>query len=540
MKATYGLLGVFAIALALAGCANLSTIGRSHEPLSNTAIHLDAPQRLVIANEKGWVCAEPSPDALQAYASSFGLGFSAPSKESGSFAQALSASAGSIGLRTQSITLMRDALYRICELYYNGGLTKENAVQLLERSQDLSLGILAIEQLTGAVVAQQVNINTNSAATAAASINDTQKELDKAKVDEVTKKTALDSAQTALDAQKKIVADKTTETTTAKTNAKGTQDAIDKLSENLTDAQKALESAINDRVSSKLQVVKFETQVTIWDDRAKGLIQQVDTLHGGTVAAEKAYQDAVKANKDPTKLADLDAKRKAADVAEKEVKTQLTQAQGKLTEAKDELDIAKLSAEKANPLVDEAQDQEDQITAQIKAAREDPNQVIADNAIVALKTATDDQKKKQDALDEAKKALERAQVNTKEIEKLGNAATTAANASGSGSGAFSTITNRYGVSKDTVETLAKATTDIVQSVLYKGHLTDSCAVLLMSYANNPQTMTEPMKQIIPICHEVITAAVVAYRSKNVSSKDAGGPPSQPQPLRQRPGDDFNR
>ena len=336
---------VLAASLLMVGCANLSTIGRSHEPLKNTAIHLDAPQRLVIANEFGEVCAEPSPDALQAYASSFGLGFSAPSKESGSFAQALSASAGSIGLRTQSITLMRDALYRICELYYNGGITKGNAVQLLQRSQELSLGILAIEQLTGAVVAQQVNINTNSAATAAASINDIQKELDKAKADEGTKKTALDSAQTALDAQKKTVADKTTEATAAKANAKGTQDAIDDLSKNLTDAQTALENAIKNRVDSKLKVVDFEEQVTKGDKRANDLIQKVDKLHGETVAAEKAHQDAVKANKDPTKLADLEAKHKAADEAEKEAVTQRTQAQAKLKEAKEGLAAAKLAGQ---------------------------------------------------------------------------------------------------------------------------------------------------------------------------------------------------
>ena len=228
MKTAYVFFG--AVSLALAGCANLNTVGRSTTlPNNGIAVHVDAPQRLAIANTSGWACAEPSPDALQAYASSFGLGFAAPSKESVSVAQALSAGSGSIGLRTQSITLMRDSLYRICEMYFNGAISKESAVQLLQRSQDLSLAILAIEQLTGAVVAQQVSLNTTNAATAAATINDTQKQLDRATADESAKKTTADEARAAAEAQKKVVADKTTDATVAKAKAKDTQAAIDRL-----------------------------------------------------------------------------------------------------------------------------------------------------------------------------------------------------------------------------------------------------------------------------------------------------------------------
>src|SRR6266851_2808607 len=93
------------------GCANITTLDRrtelparaAKEP-EGLAIHLDAKQRLVFSGPRG-VCAEPSPDALSAVASSFGAGISVPSQGAGSVAQALQESAASIGLRTQSITL---------------------------------------------------------------------------------------------------------------------------------------------------------------------------------------------------------------------------------------------------------------------------------------------------------------------------------------------------------------------------------------------------------------------------------------------------
>jgi len=197
------------LAVSLYGCANFNTVDRSTDlPDGGKAVHLDAPQRVAIADKLGKVCAEPSPDALQAYASSLGAGLQPPNAAAISIAQALSTNAGSIGLRTQSITLMRDALYRICEEYKNGSLSRGSVHVLMERYQDLTMGILAIEQLTGAVAAPQVTLSMKSAATSAAEINSIQRELDKAKADENAKKAALESAQTALGEQKELVAEK--------------------------------------------------------------------------------------------------------------------------------------------------------------------------------------------------------------------------------------------------------------------------------------------------------------------------------------------
>lgn len=135
---------ILAVALIITGCANISTIdrrttlppiqggfvtGTGPGPFSSAgqgagglAIHLDAPQRLAFAKDN-FICAEPSPDALQAYAQSFSGGFNIPGTATAQVAQAFATSAGSIGLRTQSITLMRDHLYRICEASYNNQIT---------------------------------------------------------------------------------------------------------------------------------------------------------------------------------------------------------------------------------------------------------------------------------------------------------------------------------------------------------------------------------------------------------------------------------
>ena len=194
-----GTVGLVVLAIALASCgyvANRSTIER-HTPIpelgdnakSNkkkkwvkgdaVAIHLDAQQRLVLATAKGY-CAEPSPDALSAYVATLGVGATTPSKTQAavSLARVLQGSTASIGLRTQSITLMRDALYRMCEAANNGHLDKIHVTRFLRRSQDLTAVILAVEQLTGATAANQVILTPESSADASANLTANQQLLD--------------------------------------------------------------------------------------------------------------------------------------------------------------------------------------------------------------------------------------------------------------------------------------------------------------------------------------------------------------------------
>lgn len=217
--------GLLAISTAIAGCADIQTVGRRTQlPIANStesggiAIHLDAQQRLAIVNATRQFCAEPSPDALAAYASSLGLGASAPSEGAASVASALQSSAGSIGLRTQSITLMRDSLYRICEAYANGKIGPAQVMTLLARSQDLTAGVLAIEQLTGAVAANQVILTSTANAGASASLLSDQKLLDAAKEHEKEKEKELEDARLELSTLEAQIKTKTEEQATARKN----------------------------------------------------------------------------------------------------------------------------------------------------------------------------------------------------------------------------------------------------------------------------------------------------------------------------------
>jgi hypothetical protein len=194
---------VIAITL-LSACANLQTVDRvSQLSVSNgttnegQAVHLDAQQRLLIATARGF-CAEPSPDALAAYASALGFGISNPTKQAASLSNALSSNAGSIGLRTQSITLMRDALYRLCEAQQNGAIDDLQLAHLMTRSQDLTAVVLAIEQLTGAVVAPPIVLSPSPEASGTSALVANQELLETARKMEADATAAHASAAEAL------------------------------------------------------------------------------------------------------------------------------------------------------------------------------------------------------------------------------------------------------------------------------------------------------------------------------------------------------
>ena len=107
-------------------------------------------------------CAEPSPDALSALSASGAIKIDTPKGFSGAAQGALAEAAGSIGLRTQSIQLMRDAMYRLCEGAMNGYLGNAAFETLHRRFQNSMVAILAIEQLTGAVRAPALTLNSSA------------------------------------------------------------------------------------------------------------------------------------------------------------------------------------------------------------------------------------------------------------------------------------------------------------------------------------------------------------------------------------------
>jgi len=140
-------IGAVALLALMSGCANLATISRTttipavpegaRNPAfaGGMAIHLDASQRLFY-QANGHFCAEPMPDALQSLASSTGVGVGVGDKASAAVSDAFSSNAASIGLHTQSTTLMRDQYYRICELAANTNMAAPQVAQLMELSTE--------------------------------------------------------------------------------------------------------------------------------------------------------------------------------------------------------------------------------------------------------------------------------------------------------------------------------------------------------------------------------------------------------------------
>src|SRR5262245_65112002 len=103
----------------------------------------------------GWLLSvtEPSLDALSAYAADLAAKVSEGDKLSAALGLNTREQSSYIGLRTQSIQLLRDGFYRGCEAYMNGALTAADYAFVVRRYQKYMIALLAIEQLTGTVQA---------------------------------------------------------------------------------------------------------------------------------------------------------------------------------------------------------------------------------------------------------------------------------------------------------------------------------------------------------------------------------------------------
>lgn len=158
----------------LAGCgAMFNTAYRSESTDNLKAIAVDAKQRFVFIKTesngtKSIVCPEPSPDALSAGSISLSVDASKSQLAELKAALASAEQASSIGLRTQSISLLRDQLAYMCLLRMadaRAELDPDSYLLLFKRYQAAVLGVLAIEQLTGAMRAPAVTVSASGNAT---------------------------------------------------------------------------------------------------------------------------------------------------------------------------------------------------------------------------------------------------------------------------------------------------------------------------------------------------------------------------------------
>jgi hypothetical protein len=154
--------------LLLNGCARLNSIHRSTNIKSESkSIAVDAKQRFGFFsyNDQIKVCMEPSPDVFSAISSAFQGSLSKSDSLAASFKAAMSEGAGTIGIRTESIQLLRDAMYRLCEGFLNKAIQPDEFYQLHDRYQKSMITLVAVGALADTARPMQLTIGGSASIT---------------------------------------------------------------------------------------------------------------------------------------------------------------------------------------------------------------------------------------------------------------------------------------------------------------------------------------------------------------------------------------
>jgi hypothetical protein len=249
------------VPLVLVGCANLNSIYRTFNVSDGESPMVDIRQRAVLVapdkkqtikrnadgsiettlSDRGViVCAEPSPDAMASLAYELAAKGGVAEKASGELALAMQDSAAFTGIRTQSIQLLRDFGYRLCESYLSGAITADQYDVLMRRYQKNTVALLAIEQLTGTVRVPPVVIAANNRAEVTKSLSEQRIEREKVGDHIAALETEKSEAKKASDAAK--AADKSVDTTLADKKIVDLEGKIKRLKDDQTAIDKAIES----------------------------------------------------------------------------------------------------------------------------------------------------------------------------------------------------------------------------------------------------------------------------------------------------------
>lgn len=278
----------------LSGCANWTTYNKARtvETGKASVYFTDAKQRTVISSYNKLpgdkepmqrFCAEPSPDALSALAANFGVNLTNTDKSLGA-QQSLAESAASIGLRTASIQILRDIMYRECEAYINGGITSFGLETLQRRFQSTLVAVMAIEGLTGAVKAPAVALSGNASQMNAQALETASGVKDKAEAEVKTAAEAVAAAEKKLNEanQADPVVTATVEAATANLNAaKATKEDKDK---NLAAASAFLDQVRSGSGSASSNATVYNVQQAPLSDQAAAAIAgSVERIVGATL-----------------------------------------------------------------------------------------------------------------------------------------------------------------------------------------------------------------------------------------------------------------
>lgn len=260
-------LAISVLLIVSSGCARMNSIQRNVD-LSTTSIAIDAEQRVVISvpskpDEKARiVCAEPSPDVFKIRGGSFSGLLEKAAKQDLELALSAAEAGQNIGLRTQSIQLLRDAMYRACEGAAGGMLEPKDFAELQTRFQKLTAVLLATEQLTGAVRPVVAPIlTTGGSANTGVGLVEIQNDLDAARKEETRRQSVVEAqekktegagknAATAAEALEQVN-DKTPEDEKAKlTKAHGEAQGVYQAEQSaLAEAQRQLADASANRLA---------------------------------------------------------------------------------------------------------------------------------------------------------------------------------------------------------------------------------------------------------------------------------------------------
>ena len=281
------------------GCAYLTTYNKQVDLGGVGAVAMDVKQRVVFSQSvtanKGQpdetkfiaTCAEPSPDALTVLGASGGLSFSggAPGADktvnlTGAFAE----NGAFVGLRTQSIQLLRDQLYRLCEGYASGAVNDAEFKSMQRRFQSTVMGLLAIEQLTKPVVAGQAILFSSAQSQAGAGAGDAAVTAAQQRVDDQRQK--VTDAQKELNTKKAAVAKDNSDIAdnAAQVGAETAKDKDSTTIPSLVSAGKTLQAKLatdtTDQDNAALQLKKEEDVLTL-DLRSLRQAQSRSTADAG-------------------------------------------------------------------------------------------------------------------------------------------------------------------------------------------------------------------------------------------------------------------
>ncbi|HJQ56398.1 MAG TPA: hypothetical protein VJ890_05805 [Vineibacter sp.] len=173
-----------AVGVAASVVACDGTIFKSFDLRSGQSLSIDARQRLVLVGDRQVsrrlddgsyhrdrvVCTEPSPDALVAKAAAIAAS-ATNAQVAASLGGSISEAAASIGVRTPTIQLLRDGLFRACEAYLNGAIDKEEYHTILFNYDRVMTALIIIEAVAGfklqppvTIAAGAVNVDTSAKA----------------------------------------------------------------------------------------------------------------------------------------------------------------------------------------------------------------------------------------------------------------------------------------------------------------------------------------------------------------------------------------